>query len=464
MNTRNALLQNNEFDADFNDEFGDDFRNFDTATETLDDMPEFRTDGDPAPASQDISQSLSQSAAHTGQMSIPRISIHAFCEKASTAKVIEAAARDRRLAKAVVTVDDGGLVRAIQHYREEATPDLLIVESSAAARDMLNQIDELAGHCDPNIRVLVIGSMNDVQLYRQLVARGVSEYLVPPFKPLNLIDSITTLYVDPDKPFIGRSVAVVGAKGGVGASTIAHNLAWSVSENIQINTTLVDLDLSWGTTSLDFNQESNQSVADALGDPDRVDDAVLDRLVSKVSSRLAIFTAPANLNTDYDIDDDAYEVVIDQVRKTVPFVVLDLPHNWTSWTKQTAINADEIVIVCSPDLPSLRNGKNLVDFLKAARSNDSPPRLVINMSGIPKRPEIPIKDFADAIGLEPDLVLPFDPQIFGAASNNGQMLSESAPTSKAAQGVDYLASLLTGREVSVPPTGILDRLMGKKKR
>ena len=324
---------------------------------------------------------------------------------------------------------------------------------------MLAQIDALAELCDPNIRVLVIGAMNDVQLYRQLVARGVSEYLVPPFQPTQLIQSISALYVDPERPFMGRSVAVVGAKGGVGSSTIAHNLAWSISENIQINTSLVDLDLSWGTTALDFNQEGNQTIADALGDPDRVDDTVLDRLLTKATERLSLFTAPSSLNSDFDFDEEAYDEVIDRVRRNVPFVVLDMPHIWSDWSRSTMTNADDVVVVCQPDLASLRNGKNIVDFLKNARSNDAPPKVVLNMVGVPKRPEIPVKDFAAAIGVEPSLVLPFEPNLFGQASNNGQMISETDPTSKSSVGIDHLAGLLTGRTVVEQQVSLLKKLI-----
>ncbi len=122
-------------------------------------------------------------------------------------------------------------------------------------------------------------------------------------------------------------------------------------------------------------------------------------------------------------------------------------------------NADDVVVVCQPDLASLRNGKNIVDFLKNARSNDAPPKVVLNMVGVPKRPEIPVKDFAAAIGVEPSLVLPFEPNLFGQASNNGQMISETDPTSKSSVGIDHLAGLLTGRTVVEQQVSLLKKLI-----
>ena len=194
-----------------------------------------------------------------------------------------------------------------------------------------------------------------------------------------------------------------------------------------------------------------------------MDDNVLDRLLAKTTERLTLFTAPASLGSDYDYPEESYDEIIDRVRRNVPYVVLDLPHVWSQWTRQTLVNADDVVIVCQPDLASLRNGKNLVDFLKNARSNDSPPKVVINMVGVPKRPEIPVKDFAAAIGVEPSLVLPFEPHLFGQASNNGQMISETEPTAKSSVGIDHLAGLLTGRSAIERHVSLLQKILKFKK-
>ena len=247
----------------------------------------------------------------------------------------------------------------------------------------------------------------------------------------------------------------------MGSSTIAHNLSWSVSENARLNSTLVDLDLSFGTTALDFNQEGTQSVMDALLAPDRADEAVISRLLTKVTDRLSLFTAPATINNEVDISPEAYDVVIQSVRNTVPYVIIDLPHMWSNWLRDTLVASDEVILVCQPDLASLRNGKNIIDRLKTERPNDHPPRLVLNMVGVPKRPEIPVKDFASAIGLEPEIVLPFDPALFGTASNNGQMISETQVDAKSSLAIDHLASVMTGRAVDIPIKTFMQKLLRK---
>lgn len=454
MSNENALFEE-EFDLDF-----------DETSDTVDpgeDLIDQLTGAVDAPY-KDVEQGVVPpplDAYHGGDRAIPAISVLAFCESGDVHAMLERVAGDRRMTNATMDIHDGGIPAAIQHLSQNPTPNLLIVESSAHSATMVNQIDELAGNCEEGVQVMVVGATNDIALYRQLVARGVSEYLVPPIEPVQMVRSIGNMFTDPDSPFVGKSISVIGAKGGVGASTVAHNLAWALAENARVNTSLVDLDLSFGTTSLDFNHETQQTVADALLAPDRTDDAVISRLLAKATDRLSLFTAPASVGQIMDIDAQSYSMVIEGVRRLMPYVVLDLPHGWSDWIYNTLITSDEVILVCQPDLASLRNGKNMIDHLKTKRPNDNPPRLIINMAGVPKRPEIPVKDFAAAIEVEPEIILPFEPQLFGTASNKGQMISETDPQAKASLAIDHLASILSGRETQQPQKSFLKKLLGK---
>ena len=377
---------------------------------------------------------------------IPRIALHIFCEKAATAAIADRASRDRRLARATTSVRPGGLAAAVEFYQNEPTPSLVVVECGEPKDVLLGLLDDLAEVCDPGTKVVVVGAANDIALYRELMRRGVSEYLTAPLQPLQLIHAVTTLYSDPTAPFTGRQVAFVGAKGGVGASTVAHNFAFALSERMQTNTVMVDFDLAFGTAGLDFNQDPLQGVANALNQPDRLDPVLLERMMVRCGERLSLFAAPAALDDDYDFPAEAFEEVAGKIRSTAPFVVLDLPHLWSAWIRRVLLASDEVVLVATPDLASLRNGKNIVDLLRQHRPNDAPPRLVLNQVGVQGRPEIPVKDFGEALGLTPALVLPFDPKLFGKAANNGQMIREVGPKTKAAEGLDYLAELVSRRE------------------
>jgi pilus assembly protein CpaE len=336
----------------------------------------------------------------------------------------------------------------VEFYNGQVTPNLLIVETRLQGQAALDELERLAEVCDPATKVVVIGRTNDVELYRELMRRGASEYLVAPLSPLQLIEVISGLYLDPGASPIGRVIAFVGARGGCGSSTIAHNVGWCIAEELHINTAIVDFDLPFGTLGLDFNDEASQGVADALSAPERLDDVLLDRLLIKRGEHLALFTAPAAVERDYDAVPEAYEAVIDAVRQSTPCVIIDMPHAWNPWMKSCLIAADEIVIVATPDLASLRNAKNIIELVKNSRPNDTPPRLVINQANTPKRPEIPTKDFAETMGTDPIAVLPFDPALFGQAANNGQMLIELQPKAAGSEAVRRMARALTGRTAS----------------
>jgi pilus assembly protein CpaE len=392
-----------------------------------------------------------------------RITIHLFCELSETAAIGEQALKDRRLARASGAVFAGGLPAAVARYRAHATPSLIIVEASHDPLALLSNLDSLAEVCDAGTKVLVIGRQNDIGLYRELVRRGVSDYLVSP-QPLDLIAAVSGLYEDPGNAFVGRSVAVVGAKGGVGASILAHNLAHALSEKVESNTVLVDLDLPFGAAGLNFNQDPLQGVAHALSDPERLDSVLLDRMMVRCTDRLSLFAAPAHLDEDHEHAAAAYAEVTQKVRAAAPFVVLDLPHLWSGWMRQTLLGADEAVVVATPELASLRNAKNLIELLSHGRPNDGPPRLVLNQVGVPGRPEISVKEFAGAVGIEPILVLPFEPKLFGQAANNGQMLMEANAKAKAAEAIAGLARAIARRETVAAPAQKPSALGGLFKR
>ena len=379
---------------------------------------------------------------------IPRISIQAFCENAAMAEIIQIASDDRRLAKAHVNVHMGGIEAAVAHYQQNPTPNLIVIESSLPRDHIIAELDRLAETCDAGTKVIVVGHVNDVVLYRDLLRRGVSEYLIEPVAPLQLMEAISNLYNNPEAEPVGHVYAFIGAKGGVGSSTVCHNAAWALSESLKSNVVIADLDLAFGTTGLDFNQDPVQGIADALSSPDRLDEVLLDRLLTKCSEHLSIFAAPVVLDRDYEISSAGCDQVIDVVRQNVPYVVVDLPHTWTAWTKSVLLQADEVIITATPDLANLRNAKNIVDLLQEHRRNDSRPHLVMNMVNMPKRPEISVKEFETALNLNVMSVIDFDAETFGQAANNGQMIEEMSSKAKSAAAFHEIALAMTHRRES----------------
>jgi pilus assembly protein CpaE len=398
----------------------------------------------------------------------PRVSIQAFCETVETAASVQAAGEDRRLAKTHIKIQMGGATAAAEAYRNSPTPNVILIESESRAEELLANLDQLAEVCDPGTRVIVIGHINDVAFYRELTRRGVSDYLIAPVGTLDIVRAICGLYSQADAKPVGRIIAVVGAKGGVGSSTVAHNIGFSIARDLALDSVVTDLDLAFGTAGLDFNQDPPQGIADAVFSPDRVDTGFVDRLLSKCTDHLSLLAAPATLDRVYDFSAEAFDAVLDALRSNIPCILLDVPHQWSAWTRRLLVSADDILVVASPDLANLRNAKNIVDMLKSARPNDHRPYYCLNQVGVPKRPEITPGDFAKALEDDPVVVIPFDPQMFGTAANNGQMIAEVSSSHKTAEMFRQLAQVLTGRaevkrsRTSLAALPFLGKLMKRK--
>ena len=393
---------------------------------------------------------------------VPRVTIQAFCETPDVAQVIEAAAADRRMQKTHVKIQMGGAAAALEAYRHAPTPNVIVLESHGNRSGIVDYLDSLADVCDAGTKVIVIGHVNDVVLYRDLIRRGVSEYLIAPVAILDFVRAVSELFTTPGAEPVGRVIAVVGAKGGVGASMLAHNLAWAIAGQAMTSTVIVDLDVAYGTAALDFNQDPPQGIAEAVFAPDRLDANLVDRLLSKCSDHLTLLAAPAMLDRTIDLTETAIDGLLDILRGTIPTIVLDVPHTWTAWAKRTLVSADEVVIVAAPELASLRNAKNLFEILRQSRPNDRLPKVVLNQTGVPKRPEIAASEFAKAVGADLAAVVPFDAQLFGTAANNGQMIAEVQPSGKVAETFLSLAAALTGRaDTKRSRSSLLDPLLAK---
>ena len=164
----------------------------------------------------------------------------------------------------------------------------------------------------------------------------------------------------------------------------------------------------------------------------------------------------------YDFGETAFDSLMDSMRASTPWVVLDVPHGWNGWTRRTLVAADEVIVVAQPDLANLRNAKNIIDNIRSARPHDRPPRLILNNVGIPKRPEIPVADFSKTIEMEPTAIIAHDAKLFGSAANNGQMIAEIEPKGKVAETFAALAGMIAGRtEVKKQKRGLFDPFLAK---
>lgn len=404
----------------------------------------------------------------TGARLIPRITIQAFCDHSQTAQLVESAIHDRRMSKVALTTHNGGLDGAVETYKTNPTPNLIIVETTLPSSEIPSALERLAEVCDASTRLILLGHVNDVLLYRELIRSGVSEYIVLPATPQTIVNAITELFASESGAPIGRTVGFVSAKGGSGGSTVAHNVGWAVSQNLRQDVLVLDMDLAFGTAGLNFNQDPPHGIADAVLASQKIDAVLLDRLMSKAANHINLLTAPVTLERTYDFEERDFEQIVELSQKTTPVVVLDIPHAWNSWVRHTLATVDEIVIVAEPDLANLRNAKNLADTIKALRPTEGAPNLVINKQGLPRRPEIAAAEFASSIDCRLVGTIPFDAALFGTAANNGQMIAEVSANNRINEVFRSIGMQVTGR-TQVGSTGKassikLSSLFKKRKR
>ena len=383
-----------------------------------------------------------------GARLIPRITIQAFCENSQTAQLVESAIHDRRMSKVALTTHNGGIDGAIETYKSNPTPNLIIVESTLSPDLIPAALEKLAEVCDASTRVVVLGHVNDVLLYRELVRSGISEYIVLPATASQIVSAITELFASDNAAPIGRTIGFVSAKGGAGGSTVAHNVTWAIANVLRQDCLILDMDLPFGTAGLNFNQDPPHGLADAVTASQKVDQTMLDRLMSKAASHINLMTAPVTLDHTFDFEERQFEQILDMCQNTMPVVILDIPHAWNAWVRHTLATIDEVVIVAEPDLANLRNAKNLADTIKALRPTETPPSLVLNKLGLPRRPEISPDEFASSVELALIGQLPFDAALFGTAANNGQMIAEVAANNKINDIYRAIGMQVTGRQAA----------------
>ncbi|WP_299970838.1 cellulose synthase operon protein YhjQ/BcsQ [uncultured Roseobacter sp.] len=376
-----------------------------------------------------------------------------------TRSVVDRAGADRRMTRTTLTSERGGIDAAIATFAEQATPKLLIIEVEEDASTLFAKLDRLAEICPPDTIVILLGACNDVMLYRDLKRNGISEYLVTPIQPLELINSIADLFEE-DTERRAPVTAFVGARGGAGTSTLAQNTAWLMAHRCSTSVLLIDFDMAAGTCGFRLDLDPTMTVATALEEGERLDKTVLDRMIQRGDSGFSVLCSPADLTDISDYEMTNIRRLVDVARTMTSHVVLDLPSRWSRTIQGFLELADQVVLVAAPDLVSLRNGGKIAQNMRRARPNDPPPLLALSQIGVPRCQQIPPEQFTKTVGLDLRAEIPFDAATFSAAENEGRLVAQAASGSGAAKSMAPLASVLSGQEVkqSGRRRGLLPRL------
>lgn len=366
----------------------------------------------------------------------------AYVQDDETRKVIDEVVGDLMIPSA--TVQKGGIAEAIQQLGVQRSPKVLIVDMSGS--DMpLSDVNELAEVCEPGTTVIAIGDRNDVGLFRDLINNGISDYLVKPITPSLLQKSL--LNVSNSSPStrhnqrLGRLIAVTGTRGGVGATMLATNMAWTIATRRRRRVALVDLDLQFGTVALALDMEPSHGLREALENPSRVDGLFVDRAMVKHSDTLYVMSSEESLSEPFVPDPLALDVLLKELRSKFHYVIVDVPRHVSPCTQQLMQTASNAVLVSDLSLAGMRDALRQIAVLPAVNASCQI-TLVINRAGEFPDGEISRREFEAAVGRNIDFVIPFSAKSVMTSSNMGQPVA--AGRNNVAAGIQQVTDRLTG--------------------
>lgn len=310
-------------------------------------------------------------------------------------------------------IRQGTIAEASEYLKTNPSPDLLVVElpSQDKAPPLL---DALAEVCDPNTKVITIGKVNEYSFYCWLMEIGIAQYLLSPLSAQILETAFQKLQGiaagNKEKP-PAKLIAVMGSRGGVGATTMAINLAGGLSEQVQKKVALVDLDPQEGSISLALDIQPSMGVRDVLEKPDRIDSLFLDRVMSKVGKFLAVLSAEERLSEHLTVNEEAAFPLLDELRGKYDYVVLDVPRHLGNFARACLQRADYTVLVTELSLLSLRDTLRMQDAMRDAWKM-KPPIILANRVGLAPKQAVPLADFEKGIGTKVTAQVNFTPEIF----------------------------------------------------
>ena len=330
----------------------------------------------------------------------------------------------------------GGLRNAVQSLSISASPNILMVDLSESG-DPLSDINALAEVCEPGTVVIAVGQVNDVRLYRDLLASGIHDYLLKPLSPSQVRDSLVNAQAvfanpkqhDPSTAKKHISTAVIGTRGGVGASTIATSLAWLFSGDEKRPTALLDLDVHFGTGALALDLEPGRGLTDAIENPGRIDGLFIERAMIRANDHLAILSAEAPMSSPLMTDGAAFVQLEEEFRQAFEMTVIDLPRNMLINFPNLLSDVNVVLVVTEMTLASARDAIRILSWLKANAAHVQP--IVIANKVQAGLSEISKADFEASIERKINFSVPYDIKAATNAAKLGQTFADANRSSKA---------------------------------
>jgi pilus assembly protein CpaE len=367
-------------------------------------------------------------------------------------------------------VNKGGLRNAVQTLSVSASPAILFVDLSESG-DPLNDINALAEVCEPGTVVIAAGQVNDVRLYRDLVASGLQDYLLKPFTADQLRDSFANAQLTISGPKVNEAAsekphvmaAVIGVRGGVGASTLATSLAWLLGDKAGRSTALLDLDVHFGTGALALDLEPGRGLTDAIENPARIDGLFIERAMVRANEKLCVLSAEAPLNQPLLNDGTAFYQLQEELRNAFESTVLDLPRSMLVQHPHLVQDIHVAIVAVEFTLAATRDAIRVLSWLK---SNAPQAKVIVVANRVPSgAPEISRKDFEQSIERKVDVAIPYEPKAAAQSAKLGQPFAKVATASRVAGPLSQLVMLTTSTvenpEAEKKPVELNKSLLGK---
>jgi pilus assembly protein CpaE len=381
---------------------------------------------------------------------LPRLNIAIYSLNNHLSEIAGQLMIDRRFTNSKISVFSGGVMAAINYYKDNLTPDLIIIEFSSDLNEMMHDLSLLSEVCDVKTRVIIAGQINDVTVYRELIRNGIAEYLVLPTTTTALINAISNLYNDKNSVPLAPSVTFVGAGGGVGTSIIAQSIALSLANNYNTDTIFIDLDTTFPLANLSWSvEESSKNITALIQNAQGyVDDTLLRSCLVKVSDNVTLLTSTSDpLYQHDDSHDDLLSDMIKASKRLSDFTIIDIPSGLLNIEKRIALlNSTHIVIVTEPTIKSIRNLGVLYYAIQSMRPNDAAPFIILNKVNPDSKSQLDIQTIIDNTGITPDMSIPFMDNVTDMAIAQGIPVASLDDTEEFNLEIQRLTCLLIGKE------------------
>lgn len=397
---------------------------------------------------------------HSGSSSsvlLPAARVGLFVLDQETRDAAKDLQNDWRFARVVFEINEGDVEAAIASYQHRESPDLVLVETSTIEEGFSSRLEVLAGNCSAGTAAVVIGPVNDVYLYRKLIDMGVTDYLVRPLQKEMIAEVIIKTLIERLGNPGSRLVAFVGAKGGVGTSTIAQACAVLASSKLQQKTTILDAAGGWTYLPVAMGMEPLTTLNEVSRACGSADQDSLKRMIGVASDKLSVLATGAEGLLDETISPEAFDAILSRLMSTSPLVLVDLSAASVGIRKATLIRAHEVVIVSTPSLPSLRTARGLLQEIKTLRGgSDQDVELIINRVGEAVGYEVSATEIQGAMGRKPTLSIGFSPKIFAGMEAQGKKITELP------EAGEVISSLLHLLHKLLRVEGLKDAMENKK--